>query len=294
MKLNTTISILLTIVLLVAAPIKGYSQINKKRLHTTIAVLSSDSLGGRAAGSGYDLKAAKYIEKQLTDMGYKPLYGNSGLVEFKYKTRKGEGTSYNVVMVAKPQKHLTDKYILMGAHYDHLGFVEKDGKKTLYPGANDNASGIATLLELARNLNNRKLRHNTIIAAFGAEEIGLIGSRALASQLEKDSISIKFMLNLEMTGTLDSTRAVEVLGADTFDMAAVIKNTPNPYNLNLQPTKATTHGSDHLSFFKQCPVAVFATTGAKYYHHPLDNLNSINFSGLHQLTKYIFEFMTHL
>ncbi|MEG0518904.1 MAG: M28 family peptidase [Bacteroidales bacterium] len=294
MRLNTTISTILIILFLAAIPIGGYSKINKKKLHTTIAVLSSDSLGGRASGSGYDLKAARYIEKQLTAMGYKPLYGNSGLIEFKFKTRKGEAISYNIVMVAKPKKQLTDKYILMGAHYDHLGIVEKGGEKTLYPGANDNASGIASLLEIARNLNNRKLHHNTIIAAFGGEEIGLVGSRALSVQLSKDSIPLKFMLNLEMTGTLDSSRNVEVLGADTFDMATVIKNTPNPAKLNLHPIKATTHTSDHFSFLQQCPVAVFATTGAKYYHHPLDNLASINLSGLHQLTTYILEFMEHL
>lgn len=85
---------------------------------------------------------------------------------------------------------------LPGGHHDHLGIREKDSPKVIFRGANDNASGVATLLEVARKLyqNRNKLQHHIIIAAFGTEEIGHLGSRQVFTALNRDSIPL-------MTGT---------------------------------------------------------------------------------------------
>lgn len=274
----------------------GYAKVNKKRMYQTIAVLTSDSLGGRAAGSGYDFKSARYIEKELRKTGFTPLYGENGICPFTFRKRRDTATTCNVIMVWKNKKNPGAGYILLGAHHDHLGIRERDSSKIIFRGANDNASGVATLLEVARELykNRNKLQHHIIIAAFGAEEIGLLGSDQVVSRLTRDSIRPAFMFNFEMTGTLDKEKNVEILGKDTFDMESVIAKVKNPKQLNLIPQPARLHASDHLWFLKQCPVAVFATTGAKYYHVPEDDISTLNFPGLAELTQYIADFAVQI
>lgn len=274
----------------------GYARVNPKRMYKTIAVLTSDSLGGRAAGSGYDFKSARYIEKELRKTGFTPLYGKSGICPFSFRQGRDTATTCNVLMVWKNKKHPDARYILLGAHHDHLGIREKDNSKVIFRGANDNASGVATLLEVAWELyqNRNKLQHHIIIAAFGAEEIGLLGSRQVFTALSRDSIPLECMFNFEMTGTLDQEKNVEILGQDTFDMESVIAAVKNPQQLNLLPRPARLHASDHLWFLKQCPVAVFATTGAQYYHVPEDDISTLNFPGLATLTQYIAGFVLQL
>lgn len=272
----------------------GYAQIKQKNLYKTVAVLTSDSLAGRKAGTGYDLKTARYLEKQLTDMGYKPLYGQSGIQEFKYKTRRNADSlsSYNVVMVLKSEKPDVSSYFLIGAHHDHLGMTEQDGKTVIYRGANDNATGVASMLEIARNLHKerKQLNRHILVAAFGAEEIGLIGSKALSERIQKDSLPVHFMLNLEMTGCLNGEGEVEVIGKDTFPVEEAIQSVKNTNNLNFTYLNCRERGSDHLLFMKYCPVTVFATTGSEVYHTPKDDLSSLNFKGMKKLTEYILEF----
>lgn len=274
----------------------GYAKVSQKRMYKTIAVLTSDSLGGRAAGSGYDFKSARYIEKELRKTGFIPLYGESGICPFSFRQRRDTATTCNVLMVWKNKRHPNAKYILLGAHHDHLGIRGKDSSKVIFRGANDNASGVATLLEVARELykNRNKLQHHIIIAAFGAEEIGLLGSKQVLSALNRDSIPLDCMFNFEMTGTLDKEKNVEILGQDTFDMESIIDGVKNPKQLTLLLRPARLHASDHLWFVKQCPVAVFATTGAKYYHVPEDDISTLNFPGLATLTQYIAGFVLQL
>lgn len=260
-------------------------KINKKNLIHTVEVLTSDSMGGRLAGSGYDMKAAQFIERELSKMGYVPLMGKSALVEFTIKETGIK--SWNVVMTLKSSGN--SKNILIGAHHDHLGTI----KGEIYRGANDNASGVASLLEIARNISRKKshFRHNIIICAFGAEESKFAGSKELVKQFKDNNIKIDFMFNLEMLGTMSKDNILEILGEDTFDMDHYIAKTNNKYSLDVRKQKALYHGSDHYNFVKLCPVAIFATTDVRYYHHPKDDISGINFLGLESATHYAVTFI---
>lgn len=260
-------------------------KISNRNLIHTVEILTSDSMGGRSAGSGYDLKTAQFIERELSEMGYVPLMGNSALVEFTIK--KNGVKSWNVVMTLKSA--LSSKNILIGAHYDHLGII----KGEIYRGANDNASGVASLLEIARNISLKKshFKHNIVICAFGAEENEYAGSKELVEQFKDSNIKIDFMFNLEMLGVMSDDKILEILGDDTFDMDHYIAKTNNKYSLNIRKQKALYHGSDHYNFVGLCPVAIFATTEVRYYHHPKDDISEINFLGLGYATHYAVNFI---
>lgn len=278
-----------------------YSQnINKNNLVESVEFLASDQMCGREPGSGYDLKAATYIEKKLSEMGYVPLFGNSGVIEFQYKSMAEKDVNiktYNVVMTLNAKK--AGQNILIGAHYDHLGVSKYDKpfngikKGDIYNGANDNASGVATMLEIANSAKDykNKIKHNLIFVAFGAEENMLDGSTHLSKMLKDSLVNVDFMINLEMTGSMDSSNVVMVLGEDTFDMDKYFGRVKNPDNLKIEKYKALENISDHLNFVLDCPVAVFATTDIKYYHHPKDDVELINFAGMEKLSNFVLDFL---
>lgn len=268
------------------------SKVKMKNLVSTVDVLTSDEMGGRLAGSGYDLKVATYLEKELLKLGYRPLIGKSGILPFDC----GDGKeSYNVVMAIGD----CGDNLLVGAHHDHLGIAERDDlsedikKGDIFRGANDNASGVATLMEAARivSMNKRNLKHTIIITAFGMEEGGIIGSEKLMKQFKENEIKINFMINFEMTGSMNSDNLVEVLGADTFDMRHYFERLNNYDHLRFLTYRALRHFSDHVHFYGIAPITVFATTDVKNYHHPKDTKELLNFDGLKKLTSFAVNFV---
>ena len=186
--------------------------INKQSLEELISFISSDSMYGRFTGTVGNQRAAAYIADQLEKAGTFPVAGNDGFyMSFvvpsvtPYYTRD-IGKAYNIV-AALPGKSKPNELIIFSAHYDHVGTKEINfqGRKgagvgdSIYNGANDNASGVAAMIALARYFGQLKNNERTILfIAFSAEELGLIGSRALASDLNPNNIVA--MLNLEMLG----------------------------------------------------------------------------------------------
>lgn len=159
-----------------------------------VRVLSSDSLEGRRPGTPGFEKAAKYVEGYLSMLEIKPFfngsYHDSLLVSAK--------PSFNIVGVIESKRH-SDDYILLGAHLDHLG-MRGSLPDSIFNGANDNASGVTAVLQIAKHLKQHKLNKNVIIALFTGEESGLIGSYHLAKKLKNDNIDLDYMINIEMIG----------------------------------------------------------------------------------------------
>ena len=156
-------------IVLATLGVSMFSQTRQERLTGHVYYFASDSLRGRAAGSEDAAKAAAYIVNEFKSIGLKPFY------EDWYMPFTKNGNSYkNVVAVLEGNDPvLKNQYIVIGAHYDHLGV--KNGK--VYNGADDNASGSAAVIEIARALyaNRDKLDRTVVIAAFDAEELGLFG-----------------------------------------------------------------------------------------------------------------------
>ncbi|WP_053991690.1 M28 family peptidase [Mangrovimonas sp. TPBH4] len=162
-----------------------------------VSFLASDNLKGRNTGTPEIDKAAKYIEENFKSYGIKP-YFEGYLDEFEIDSLKG----YNVVGVMEGQDpKLKKEYVILGAHYDHIGYGNKVAQDSIANGANDNASGTAAVLTLAKYFaETRNNKRSIIFVLFSAEEKGLLGSEHLAQKLKQENCNLYTMFNFEMIG----------------------------------------------------------------------------------------------
>ena len=188
--------------------------------------------------------------------------------------------------------------VVIGAHYDHLGFGEEGNslyhgkEKKIHPGADDNASGTAGLLELAKMLKKtRGLRSNYLFIAFSGEESGLIGSKYFTEHATLPLNKISYMVNLDMIGRLnDSTHVLTIGGYGTSPQwADVINGAINKKVLTLNIDSSGTGPSDHTSFYlKKIPVLFFFTGIHPDYHKPTDQADKINYGGELQVIRLVY------
>ena len=187
--------------------------------------------------------------------------------------------------------------VIIGAHYDHLGFGEdgnslfRTGEKQIHNGADDNASGTAVMIELARYLKNSKLKnHNYLFIAFSAEELGLQGSKYFTEHPTIDLSKVNYMINLDMVGRLnDSTKIVTVGGYGTSPLwSEVYRSFDKSNDLKFKFDSSGTGPSDHTSFYrKNIPVLFYFTNVHSDYHKPTDDANKINYVGQLMIIRHI-------
>ena len=171
--------------------------------------------------------------------------------------------------------------VVLGAHFDHLGYGEdgnsmlRTGEKLIHNGADDNASGTAALIELARILKTSKAKNNNyLFIAFSGEELGLFGSKYFTENPTIDLKTINYMINMDMVGRLnDSTKSLAVGGYGTSPLwASVIKPNDKKLPFVIKIDSSGTGPSDHTSFYrKDIPVLFFFTGQHKDYHRPSDD-----------------------
>jgi hypothetical protein len=209
--------------------------------------------------------------------------------------------SNNIIACLEGQDSIMkNEYIVIGAHHDHLGTVQvytvSDEKQLIYNGADDNASGVAGILEIAEKLASEKpLKRSVIFMTFGAEEEGLKGSGHLCENLPVPASKIKLMVNLDMIGRLDSCK----LFINTVDggvpVEKTLKTLSAPYtDLNLIFSPNRKRNSDHYPFYeKNIPVVMFTTGTHKDYHTPNDTIETINYAGEKYLLDLIYDLVVH-
>jgi len=187
--------------------------------------------------------------------------------------------------------------VVLGAHYDHLGYGEdgnsmlRTGEKAIHNGADDNASGTAALIELARILKNTKQKNNNyLFIAFSAEELGLNGSKFFTEHPTIDFTKVNYMINMDMVGRLnDSSQTVTIGGYGTSPQWGTLidpNNKKNPFVIRID--SSGTGPSDHTSFYrKDIPVLFFFTGLHSDYHKPSDDADKINYIGETKIINYI-------
>jgi len=265
-----------------------------------VEYLAAPELEGRRAGSRGERRAAQYITEQLERWGLPPV-GSRRSHAFSLEGARGAGgdASQNVYALVEPTSaDALREVVVLGAHFDHVGIVRGE----LYPGAEDNASGVAVTLEVARALLARRaeLRRSVVFAFFGAEEIGLHGSRAFIREPPVPLDRIAAMVNLDMIGRpLVDHPALAwpklVMGIRSYDSVGVIGVRSRPHLRALvvracraqdltvvgpgrfservaQFIEATAQGrADHTSFEEAGIPAVFFSSGESVdYHRPTD------------------------
>lgn len=233
-------------------------------LEEHVRFLSSPECEGRLTGTEGERRAAAYIAHEFRRAGIVPVFQ-----EFK-----GHGTTgRNVIGVVGGA---SEECVVIGAHYDHLGEM----KGRICPGADDNASGTAAILELARRFAARPARRTVVIAAFSGEELGLHGSAFYARNPVIPLEKTVAMINLDMIGRLRETLIVFGTGSgDTFKehLAGI------PAKFGNDPVGP----SDHTSFYVKGVPAVHLLTGVHSdWHQPTDTAEKINFAGLRTVTDW--------
>lgn len=190
------------------------------------------------------------------------------------------------------------EYIVLGAHYDHLGYGGygtgslKPDTTAIHNGADDNASGTSALIEIAGALsrNRKDLRRSVIVVAFSGEEEGLLGSQYFVSHLPVADSSIKVMLNMDMVGRLNAENNLYMGGAGTFPGGVeFMRSLEEGSGLKPVVHAGGVGGSDHVSFYKKGISSIgFHTGGHPQYHTPEDDSQLINGNGIEKVARYIY------
>ena len=263
--------------------------ISPENIAAHVRVLASDEYEGRGTGSAGEEKAALYIESQFKKMKLEPM-GDNGTYRQNFTFRGGmhgtgkEGKAKNLVAFLDNGATRT---VVFGAHFDHLGYGEEGNsldanpKGKIHNGADDNASGVAGILELAHRFSDKKKEsHNFLFICFSGEELGLYGSKYWTENPTMDISKINYMINLDMVGRLDEKNGLSVSGSGTTPAWEPLLKQLSKDRLLVKTDSSGTGPSDHTSFYlKNIPVLHFFTGSHSDYHKPSDDADKINASG---------------
>jgi hypothetical protein len=260
-----------------------------------VQLLADDSLEGREAGSRGGYTAGnylvrtfqQYLEPAAGDRQYFQLFGN------RYRNILG------VLPGGDPR--LKHEYILVGAHYDHVGYGTRRNSNgpigLIHNGADDNASGAAGVLELIAAFGETGLRpeRSILFALWDGEEKGLLGSQHWVGQPTVPLDQVKLAINLDMIGRLRN-QSLEVLGTRTMPglrRAVAEANFPGELTLDF-PWKLEDNSDHHTFILRQIPIVMFHTGLHDDYHRPSDDVERVNFDGLQATARLVFNTLTEL
>lgn len=275
---------------------------SKSRLKETVEFLASEKMKGRGIGTPEIEEAAQYIAEKFRLYGIKP-FNNSYFQEFRHNFKeKGDIQLKNVIgYIEGSDEKLKNEPVVISAHFDHLGLgwpdVKQGNQGKIHFGADDNASGVAIMLELAKALgNNLKPKRPVIFAAFTAEETGLTGSRYFvnnSSVLFNGKIFAN--INLDTDGKLFSKKLL-VLNANTArEWKFIFMGTDYTTGVLSEIIDKDLDASDQVAFIeKQIPaVQLFAGTDENY-HSPGDTPEKLDYEGMIKISSVAKEVLEYL
>jgi hypothetical protein len=282
------------------------AQINVSTIQSHIKILANDSLEGRGTGTAGEKLAMSYVQSRWKQMGLKPK-GDGNLYTQKFPFKGGvhgtgtEGIAYNLVGYIDNNAATT---VVIGAHYDHLGLgnqgssLDANPQNKIHNGADDNASGVAGVIELARHFQTNKIKESTnfLFLCFSGEELGLYGSKYFTENPTIDLSKVTYMINMDMIGRLDlATKSVAVSGTGTSAVWETLLKSLATDKLQIKTDSAGVGPSDHTSFYlKNIPVLHFFTGSHIDYHKPSDDVEKINFEGEKEILQLIIKLIEKL
>ena len=261
----------------------------------TLKYLSSDELEGRETGKAGMVKAADYLEQFFKDNNVNPYFKSyrDTLTTFKE-------TAFNVVgFVEGNDPVLKNEFIILSAHYDHIGFDEKGvNGDFINNGANDDASGTTAVAEMAKYFSTTKNNKRSILFVFFAgEEKGLLGSKHLAKKLKAQDFKLYAQFNIEMIGVpMKRDYLAYITGFDKSNMAGKINEYTGKNTIGFLPKKAEYklfYRSDNYSFYElfkvPCQsVSTFDFENFEFYHHVSDDFEAMD---IPHMTSFIQELL---
>ena len=294
---------------------KNQPKVAQDKLKEDVSFLADDKLEGRQTGTKGEILAADYIAKRFKAIGLQPKGTKGYLQPFSFKPKTDPHSE--VVFTTNADSTITGNNVIafidnnakstivIGAHYDHLGYggegsLYREKDKAIHNGADDNASGVAVLLNLASKLKIKndttkiKDKNNYLFLAFSGEEMGLLGSNYFSKNPTIDAKAINYMINMDMVGRMKTDSTLAVYGTGTSPM---FKQTLKANNdkFKLVENESGVGPSDHTSFYLiDVPVLHFFTGQHEDYHKPGDDSEKLNYDGMSLISDYIFEIILDL
>ena len=284
-------------------------------MRQTVEFLASQELGGRYPGTAGDTLASEFIVDKLRSLKLKPVVKGKKKTAFYHNFTYGKEkqiTTHNIIAVVPGKdKHLRNEYIVVGSHYDHLGMGgQGSGSRRpdtlgVHPGADDNASGDAVVLELARHFKKARSPRSIIFMFFGAEEQGLVGSKKFLEWMKQEDNQRKnlpnnikgivAMVNLDMVGRMRD-HALSVSGTGTSSgFKTMAEQVAEQKNLHVTCVPDGYGPSDQASFVAaDIPVLFLTTGGHMEYHTPADVPSTLNYDGMQETLEFTQELVTRL
>jgi hypothetical protein len=269
------------------------------RVREDVAILASEGLEGRLTGTPGADSAANFIARRFWELGLQAVFrttecnANGECRPSYFQGFRGlDYVTTNVgAIVPGTDSSLRSEFVAVTAHYDHLGRmknrrIDDAPPNTIHPGADDNASGTAAVLELARRFSEHPLKRPVIVLAFGAEELGLVGSNTFVENPPFDLREISVVLNLDMVGRLRKDH-LEIFGAQR-KLKGILEsaNSDPPFSLAMQ--SSSSGRSDDFPFSSHGVRALHFTTGEhKDYHLSTDTVDRVNVAGLVRVIDYV-------
>ena len=277
-----------------------------------VMYLSDDKLEGRKTGTEGEKLAAKYISERFEKLNLSSRGATNYYQDFYFSNRSNPHQE-----IVFDNKNIDNKIharnvvgfidnggentVVIGAHYDHLGYGEESSlyygdEVLIHNGADDNASGTSLMLDLANRLAMKELVSNYLFIAFSGEEMGLLGSNYFLKNPTVKKEEINYMINMDMVGRLNEENKLSVSGIGSAKIFKQIINANNiEFNLVEFGSSSSFGSSDHASFYyEDIPVLNFFTGQHEDYHKPSDDYDKINFTGITKISDYIVDIIEEL
>lgn len=269
-------------------------------IQVDVVYLSSDLLEGRETGTRGEALAADYIAGRFKQLGLTASFQSFDF-EVKAHPHATESTPKTGKNVIGYLDNGADYTVVIGAHYDHLGYGSSGslhrGEPAIHNGADDNASGIAAMLRLAEwlTMKGAPSANNYLFLAFSGEEFGLFGSKYYASNATLPIENVNYMVNMDMVGRLNEENVLVINGVGTSPSWMPVLEDLEIDPITITTTESGFGPSDHTSFYlKDIPVLHFFTGQHSEYHKPTDDSELINYEGIDLVSQYIYQLVTAL
>ena len=269
------------------------TQITIKELQAHAAFLASDTLQGRDAGTEGGRATAAYLADELKHLKYLPIGTDAD-----YRQAFGAGYHNVLGLLEGSDPHLKNEWVVIGAHFDHVGFgnpLNSHGPfGQIHNGADDNASGVSCLLEIAEALCGLPAPKRSIAIAFwDAEERGLLGSAHWLAN-HPDLSQVQFYTNIDMVGRMRDDSA-EVFGVRTLPGLRSMLARSNAGDIQMKFSWAQRDDSDHYNFYQRNIPYSMVFSGLHYdYHRPSDDVEKLNFEGIEKIAQLLTRQMIEL
>ncbi|MEP5255985.1 MAG: M28 family peptidase [Winogradskyella arenosi] len=290
-------------------------KVAENKIEADVEYLANDKLEGRQTGTAGEVLASEYLVKRFKAMGVSPKGTDGYLQSFSFKPKTDPHsevefttnadstiTGHNVIGFIDNNAATT---VVIGAHYDHLGYggegsLYRGDDKAVHNGADDNASGVAVMLNLASRLKVKneqaevKDHNNYLFMAFSGEEMGLLGSNYFSKNPTVDASSINYMINMDMVGRMKADSTLAVYGTGTSPMFKQTLKSNND-KFKIVENESGVGPSDHTSFYLiDVPVLHFFTGQHEDYHKPGDDAEKLNYDGMNLISDYIYTIINDL